>query len=492
MRFSARSLCVALVVTGFAALASEAAGQYLPSAIQPSSTTVRLKVVADGLVAPNLLQGAGDGSGRRFIVDQPGQVYIVDAGGNRLATPFIDVSANVATLRNAFTGQNPGTGINPGYDERGLLGLAFHPDFANLGSPGYHKVYTYNSEDDAGTTPDFSTVAGTPNHHSVVTEWTVDAANPNIVAPASRRTLLRIAEPQFNHNAGMLAFDPGGNLIIALGDGGNADDVGTGHTPDVGNGQDRTNPLGSLLRIDPLGNNSANGQYGIPADNPYVGNVDGFVEEVFSWGLRNPFRYSIDGNDLVIADVGQNQIEEVDHVPLSTASGANFGWHFKEGSFYFNPNDPSNISADPIPGVTPDGFSPIEPVLEYDHTDGISVIGGFVYRGSALPNLFGKYIFGDFLGRLFVGDLDTGTIGELNVIGDLGSGHYGDLGLNIKGFGQDDDGEIYILSGPNLGPSGTLAFAVKILQVPEPSSIALAGLSLLGLVAAWRRRTPIL
>jgi len=96
------------------------------------------------------------------------------------------------------------------------------------------------------------------------------------------------------------------------------------------------------------------------------------------------------------------------------------------------------------------------------------------------------------LGRLFVGDLDTGTIGELNVIGDLGSGHYGDLGLNIKGFGQDDDGEIYILSGPNLGPSGTLAFAVKILQVPEPSSIALAGLSLLGLVAAWRRRTPIL
>lgn len=488
MCFPARSLCVPLAVLCAAVIASEAAGQFLPDAIQPSGTTVRLNVVADQLVAPNLLLGAGDGSGRRFIVDQPGQVYVLDSAGDRLATPFIDVSADVATLRDAFSGQTPGTGLFGGYDERGLLGLAFHPDFANPAADGYHKVYTYHSEDDGGLTPDFSTVAGTPNHHSIVTEWTVDAVNPNVVDPASRRTLLRVAEPQFNHNAGMLAFDPSGNLLIALGDGGNADDVGTGHTPDLGNGQDRTNPLGSLLRIDPLGNNGANGQYGIPADNPYVGNSDGFVEEIFSWGLRNPFRYSVDGNDIVIADVGQNQIEEVDHVSLADASGANFGWHFKEGTFYFNPNDPSNISQDPIVGVTPDNFSSVDPVLEYDHTDGISIIGGFVYRGSGLPNLFGKYIFGEFSGRLFAGDLAAGTIEELNVIGQLGSGVYGDLGLNIKGFGVDDDGEMYILSGVNLGPSGTSSVAIKILSVPEPTTLLIACVGLLGTLALRQRR----
>lgn len=488
MRFPARSHCVALAVLMAAALASEAAGQFLPGAIQPSADTVRLRVVADELVAPNLLLGAGDGSGRRFIVDQPGQVYILDSSGNRLATPFIDVSADISTLRFAFTGMDPGTGLNPGFDERGLLGLAFHPDFDNAAADGYRKVYTYHSEDDGGMTPDFSTVVGTPNHHSLVTEWTVDAGNPDIVDPASRRTLLRVAEPQFNHNAGMLAFDPDGNLLIAFGDGGAGNDVGDGHTADIGNGQDRTNPLGALLRIDPFGNDSANGQYGIPTDNPFVDNTDGFVEEIYSWGLRNPFRYSLDGNDIVIADVGQAQIEEVNHVSLAEASGANFGWHFKEGSFYFDPANPNDIDDEPIPGVTPGGFSSVEPVLEYDHTDGISIIGGFVYRGSELPELFGKYIFGEFSGRLFAGDLAGGTIEELNVIGHLGSGVFSDLGLNVKGFGVDDDGEMYILSGVNAGPSGTLSVAIRILPVPEPTSAMLAGLGLLGLLVGRQRR----
>lgn len=483
----ARHRIAFLALSSILVIATQAEAQVLPGAIQPTNTTVRLRVVADGLVAPNLLVGAGDGSGRRFIVDQPGQVYVLDAGGNLLATPFIDVSSDIGTLR-TLGGQNPGTGLNPSFDERGLLGLAFHPDYANPQADGFGKVYTYHSEDDGGLTPDFSTVVGTPNNHSVITEWTVDANNPNVVDPSSRRTLLRIAEPQFNHDAGMLAFDSAGLLHIALGDGGAGNDVGDGHTVDLGNGQDRTNPLGSLLRIDPLGNDSANGQYGIPAGNPYVDNTDGFVEELYSWGLRNPFRFSIDGDDIIIADVGQNVVEEVNHVSLAAAAGANFGWNVKEGSFYFDPDNPGTVSASPIPGVTPGGFSSVDPVLQYDHLDGISVIGGFVYHAGDVPEIDGKYIFGEFAGRLLAGDLSGGTIEELKVLSELGSGIFSDLGLNIKGFGIDDDGEVYIMAGVNGGPTGNLASVIKIVQVPEPSTwILVSSLACAGLIVRRAR-----
>jgi glucose/arabinose dehydrogenase len=480
----------AVVLIGGLVSATDSQAQVLPGAIQPTNTTVRLQVVAQGLVAPSLLLGANDGSGRRFIVDQPGQVRILDAGGNLLATPFIDLSSDVATLRNAFTGQTPGTGLNGSYDERGLLGLAFHPDFANPLANGYHKVYTYHSEDDQGITPDFSTIVGTPNHDSVITEWTVDPNNPNVVDPSSRRTLLRIAEPQFNHNSGMMAFDSTGLMYVTLGDGGNANDVGTGHTPGLGNAQDRTNPLGSLLRIDPLGNNSANGQYGIPASNPYVGNASGFVEEIYSWGLRNAFRFSIDGSDIIVADVGQNVVEEVNHLSLAAAAGANFGWNVKEGSFYFDPNNPSTVSSTPIPGVTPGGFSSVDPVLEYDHLDGIAVLGGYVYHAGDVPQIDGKYIFGELAGRLFAGDFNAGTIEELKVIGDLGSGIFADSGLVIKGFGIDDDGELYVLAGVNLGPSGNLSNVIKIVQVPEPATWTLA-FGLAGCSLVRRRRVRL-
>ncbi len=293
---------------------------------------------------------------------------------------------------------------------------------------------------------------------------------------------MRIDEPQFNHNAGMLAFGPDRNLYIALGDGGAANDVGNGHTPGVGNAQDTTNVLGSILRIDPDGNNSANGQYGIPASNPFVGtaNVPG---EIFANGFRNPFRFSFDGDRLITADVGQNNIEEVDLV----TGGGNYGWHLKEGTFRFDPVNGS-VSND-LTGL-PAGL--IDPVLQYDHDEGISIIGGFVARGAGIPELEGKYVFGDFStgfgspdGRLFIGDLDTGLIQEL-LIGPEGSA----LDLYVKGFGRDEVGNLYLLASDILGPSGTSGRVFRLTAVPEPSGLALIviGATVVTILRRRRRR----
>ncbi len=208
-------------------------------------------------------------------------------------------------------------------------------------------------------------------------------------------------------------FGPDKNLYVSLGDGGAANDVADGHTPGTGNGQDTSNVLGTLLRINPDGNNSVNGQYGVPADNPFVGG--GGVAEIYADGFRNPFRFSFDSatGDLIVADVGQNHIEEIDQV----VSGGNYGWHVKEGTFLFDPNT-GDVTAD-SPGL-PAGL--LDPVAQYDHDEGIAIVGGFVYHGTAIPELIGKYVFGDFSlgfgapgGRLFYADLATGLIQELTI-----------------------------------------------------------------------------
>lgn len=402
-------------------------------AIRKAETVIELQTIAEGLVSPLGMAAPNDGTGRLFIYDQTGRILIWQTG-SILPTPFLDVSSLLVTL-------------NTGYDERGLLGLALHPDFATNG-----KLYTYTSEPPSAT-PDFPSPGGVRNHQSVLAEWVVQAQNPNVVDVPSRREILRIDQPQGNHNAGDMHFGPDGLLYIALGDGGAADDEGAGHSPQ-GNAQDTTNVLGSILRIDVNGTNSANGQYGIPPDNPFVGTTG--VDEIFANGLRNPYRFSFDrvGGTLYVGDVGQNDIEEVDIV----TNGGNYGWRVKEGSFFFEPDGgfPTTLPAVPIPSGV------VDPIAEYDHDDGNTVLGGYVYRGTAIPQLVGRYICGDWSGRLFFID-DKGDLLEFTIGMDDRA-----LGFRVKGFAQDPEGEVYVVGTTAVGPSGDTGRVVKIVPVSTP------------------------
>lgn len=426
--------------------------------IQKGNITIELEKIAAGLASPVNLTTASNGTLPLLVVDQPGKVFAV-SDGQISAQPFLDVSGRLVSPLGIL-----GTHDENDFDERGLLGLAIHPDFSRFGAPGYQKVYTYTSEP-ATQVADFTTdpPPTTINHQSVLAEWTVRGAS---VDPASRREILRIDQPQFNHDGGMLAFGPDAYLYIALGDGGGGNDVGDGHGP-IGNGQNINTVHGSILRIDPLHPSttpagpdplSANGGYRIPADNPFLG-LEG-ADEIFAYGLRNPFRFSFDtaNGRLIAGDVGQGSVEEINIIEL----GRNYAWNLKEGSFRFDPATGS-VSGD-LSGIDP---TLIDPVAQYDHDDGISIIGGYVYRGSEIPELFGKYVFGDFSrsfgapeGRLFYADLDTGLIREFRIGTDER-----DLGLYVKGFGQDADGELYVLAGSNLGPFGTGGVVLKIVDL---------------------------
>ncbi len=422
----------------------------IPAPVPAGTIHVQLELVASGLTAPNWGINA-PGDDRLFVVDQDGIVWAIDADTGDKAV-FLDATGLLVTL---------GVFGPDSFDERGLLGLAFHPDYINNG-----LLYTYTSQPEAGPA-DFSTmpVGVAPNHQAVVTEWVVpDPADPNaVVDPNSARELLRVDEPQFNHNAGCLNFGPDGMLYIALGDGGGADDkdgqdfIGTkiiGHGCD-GNGNDPATVLGTILRIDPAGSNSANGQYGIPADNPFVG--VGGVDEIFAYGFRNPFRFSFDATtgDLYVGDVGQNDIEEIDTV----TSGGNYGWNYMEGTFYFVANGNANGYVTDRPLAVPAGL--IAPIAQYDHDEGLAIIGGFVYRGSKIAPLIGHYVFGDFArtfsndGRLFY--LDGGNVvTEFSLVGQS------DLGMALLGFGQDADGELYVLANTTGVPFGDTGVVLRI------------------------------
>ena len=420
----------------------------IPESI-PVGTEIQLVQVVDGLTAPNWATFAPGDATRLFIVDQAGFLVALDLATGQTSV-FHDLTGRLVPL-GAF---GPGS-----FDERGFLGVAFHPDYAANG-----LVYTYTSEPVAGPA-DFSTMpAGVAaNHQSVVTEWAVPLPlDPtSIVAAASAREILRIDEPQFNHNAGALAFDTNGYLYIALGDGGGADDVDgqdfigaplIGHGD--GNGKNTANPLGAILRIDPTGN--PGGAYAIPATNPFFGQA-GFVEEIYAYGLRNPFRMSFDlmTGELYVADVGQNDIEEVNVV----SAGDNLGWNYKEGTFFFDANgNDAGFVTDFDPGVPADL---VDPVAQYDHDEGIAIIGGFVYRSGQIPGLEGSYVFGDFggpigaAGRLFYLD-GADTVTEFDIRG------ADDLGASLLGFGRDLDGNIYVLSNQTGTPDGTTGVVQRI------------------------------
>jgi glucose/arabinose dehydrogenase len=405
---------------------------------------IDLQPIAQGLGSPVLLLPAPDKSSRLFVVDQQGHVRIVENNALR-PEPFLDVTGRLVKLIKEF-------------DERGLLGLAFDPGFNDAQSPGKGRLFTYTSEP-ASRAADFPIIHGKipPDHQSVIASWRVSATDPNRVDVGTRKEVMRIDEPQFNHNAGMIGFGPDGLLYIATGDGGAGNDLGPGHNPEIGNAQDKNVVLGKMLRIDVNGNDSTNGAYGIPKDNPFASG--GGAREIFAIGLRNPYRFSFDGPSLLVGDVGQNKLEMLYRVER----GGNYGWRLKEGTFKFNKNGTIEAPTDLPAGLT-------DPILQYDHDEGISIVGGYVYHGSALPALAGKYIFGDYrsgtktsTGRIFVGDLNTREIRELKV-GKEGR----DPGFLVKGFGQDLAGELYVTGSAEPGPAGIGGVVYKIVGLPVP------------------------
>ncbi|HEY2714390.1 MAG TPA: PQQ-dependent sugar dehydrogenase [Chthoniobacterales bacterium] len=421
--------------------------------IQKGPVRVQLQEIAHGLNAPNDLTSVGDG--RLFVNQQNGLVALIK-NGTLVTTPFLDVSGRLVSS----------TG------ERGLLGLAFHPGYNDPSSPGYRKFYTYTSEPVSGPADFTVPKTGAFDHQSVIAEWQASATNPDVADSATRREVLRIDEPQSNHNAGKLAFAPGESyLYISLGDGGAGSDVGDGHNPATGNGQDLTTVLGKILRIDPLDPGltssspdpvSANGKYRVPAGNPFINNSTA-VHEIYAYGLRNPFRFSFDAPSgrLIAGDVGQSNVEEVDIIQ----AGKNYGWHLKEGTFLFDPSDAS-VTPDPSPDP-----SLVDPVAQYSHSDGSAIIGGFIEHGPGVPALSGIYVFGDYFGssgtgRLFYSDFSDGLIQELR-IGEPEQ----PLGIFLKGFGRDDNGDIYAL-GDGTPDGGVVLKLVSVAATPGMQNLS--------------------
>jgi glucose/arabinose dehydrogenase len=433
------------------------------AAVEPGDVTVSLEPVADGLTAPVVATHAGDGSGRLFVVDQAGLIRIVDADGVLLPTPFLDLTDEIVEL-------------NPFFDERGLLGLAFHPDYEDNGR--FFVRYSAPREGREGE-PCFGSSRGC--HAEVLAEYRVSEDDPNVAVPEGE-VLLSVDEPQFNHDSGHVAFGPDGLLYFTLGDGGGAHDGLADEPPShgpIGNGQNIETVLGSMLRIDVDGQPAEDRAYAIPDDNPFAGRRG--ADEIFAYGFRNPYRFSFDPVTglLIAADVGQNLFEEVDIVQ----KGGNYGWVTREGYACFDPFNPT-VPPESCPDTGPLGEPLLDPIAAYDHDEGIAIVGGHVYRGDDLPALEGKYVFGDFsqgffppAGRLFYLDFAslTGEGTSVQAAGSMPSSDGlvvpnepvrlpifelqrpdggGPLGQYLLGFGQDGDGELYVLTSESTGPSG--------------------------------------
>lgn len=412
-----------------------------PPTPDPTAPLIGLQPVASGLTSPVKLVPVPDGSGRLFVVDLIGVIRVIDGNGSLRDQPFLDLRDRMVTLSTT-------------YDERGLLGLAFHPNFQSNG-----KFYVFYSAPPSGLTP-----AGF-NCENRVSQFFV-SSDVNRGDAGTEKILLRIQKPQANHNGGDIAFGPDGFLYISSGDGGGANDVGIGHATQIGNAQDKTSLLGKILRID-VNNGDP---YGIPADNPFA-TSNSARREIFAWGFRNPYRFSFDlGGDhrLFAGDVGQNLFEEVDIVQR----GGNYGWNVREGAGCFDPNHPNAPPAN-CDNVGPDGSGLTAPILDYPHSDptggpaGISVIGGHIYRGASVPELSGRYVFGDLArsgtssGSLFVATQQLGgswEFVEVGIAGNTGNA----LNAYLFGMGQDSNGEVYLLTSNNIGPSGTTGRVWKI------------------------------
>lgn len=334
---------------------------------------VQLDPIATGLETPLGIEFPPGVPDHHYILTQPGRILVRTPEG--LAdTPFLDLSK-----------------ATDAGGEKGLLGLAFHPNY-----PENRRFFVrYSSPPRPGTPTTYS-------HTFILAEF--QAEKDGLTAdPESERTILEIPQPQSNHNAGSIVFGPDNYLYIGVGDGGGANDVGRGHADDWyaanpgGNGQDVTeNLLGSILRID-VDTRPDDRAYGIPNSNPLVGQEG--LDEHYAWGLRNPWRMSFTDEEFFVADVGQTRFEEVNLVER----GGNYGWNVREGAHCFDPDG----SRTDCPTVTPDGARLQDPIIEYPHSGsgptGISVIGGYLYHGDAIPGLQDTYVFGDLQpnGQLF-------------------------------------------------------------------------------------------
>jgi len=416
-------------------VASAAAALLAVGSAAAAGPKVKMEAFVSGLNSPlAMVQPAGDN--RMFVIEQWGRVMIVE-DGKLNGTPFLDIRSLVIDR-------------HPDFDERGLLGLAFHPDFANNGK--FYVAYSgpLDFQGDLGQMLWYS-------HSNIVSEFTVSADDPNTADRKSERILSSIPWPQFNHNGHWIGFGPDGMLYISTGDGGYANDWGIGHNVTEGNGQDLTTPLGKMLRVDP-----ATGA--APADNPFVDDEDA-DPRIFAYGLRNPWRCSFDvggDNNLYCADVQQNSFEEVN---LITAGG-NYGWRRMEADKCFNYLEPDNHPAD----CDKEGL--IEPIMTYnnctakpDGCDGISVTGGYVYRGSHAA-WDGAYIYGDWSkqfgtmdGQIMIGTPDGNGSWKremADVVNMEGNKPY------VLAFAQDNAGEVYALTSITTGPVGSQDTIYKI------------------------------
>jgi glucose/arabinose dehydrogenase len=340
----------------------------------PDPTDYEWRLIVSGLTSPIGLVNAGDDSGRLFVVEQPGLIRIFRDGA-LLPEPFLDISGKLSCC-----------------GERGLLGLAFHP---NYDQNGYFFV---NYTDLNGDT--------------VISRFQV-SNNSELADQASEIQLLGVAQPFPNHNGGGLAFGPDGYLYVGLGDGGSAGDP-------LGNAQNTHNLLGKLLRLDV----DQSDLYAVPTGNPFA--ESGGAPEIWFFGLRNPWRFSFDSltGDLFIGDVGQGSWEEVDYLSAGIPGGANLGWNYREGS---HPYSASSV---------PDDSLLIDPVAEYGHDQGISVIGGVIYRGEQLPDWQGIYLYGDYGSGIIWGlfQAEDGSWQNTQLF---------QTGNRITSFGEDESGEVY-------------------------------------------------
>jgi glucose/arabinose dehydrogenase len=412
---------------------------------------IGLEKIAGGFSSPVMIAVPKDETGRMFVVDQIGMVKIIAPDHKVLTEPFLDLRDRMVRL-------------SPGYDERGLLSLAFHPEYKNNG-----RVFVYYS---APLQP------GAPLGWSCtnrLSEFRVTAGNPDKIDMDSEKVILTLDKPFQNHNGGPLLFGPDdGYLYLALGDGGRSDDTGTGHTPGTGNAQDTTKLDGKIIRIDVDLPGAGGKMYAIPPDNPFVA-TPGYAPEIYASGFRNPAYLSFDsgGNhSLITANAGQALFESV----FIVVKGGNYGWNIREGTHCFNPADNSKPPVSPCPVTASHGEPLIGPIIETGHDVGKVIVGGYLYRGTALPELVGKYVFGEWSTGFIRGDgtlliatpppgFDTGmyprSIANITPADNamwitrefrITNNPNGRVNAYVTGFGEDASHELYVLTSMKSGP----------------------------------------